>query len=101
MNDFQKLGYLEDDFKIFHILDKERKEFSFHYHDFNKIMILLKGNINYSIEGKNYLLKPYDIVLVNAGEIHRPTILDNSEYERIIFYISPQFLDAYSSKIIV
>ena len=98
MNDFQKLGYLEDDFKIFHILDKERKEFSFHYHDFNKIMILLKGNINYSIEGKNYLLKPYDIVLVNAGEIHRPTILDNSEYERIIFYISPQFLDAYSSE---
>lgn len=98
MNDFQKLGYLEDDFKIFHILEKERKEFSFHYHDFNKIMILLKGNINYSIEGKNYLLKPYDIVLVNAGEIHRPTILDNSEYERIIFYISPQFLDAYSSE---
>ncbi|MFT4143204.1 MAG: AraC family transcriptional regulator [Mobilitalea sp.] len=95
MNGFEKLGYLEDDFKIFHINDRQRKDFNFHYHDFNKIMILLSGNINYTIEGKNYMLKPYDIVLVNAGEIHRPSILDNSAYERIIIYVSTQFISKY------
>lgn len=95
MNDFDKLGYLNDDFRIFHNMDEQKKVFNFHYHDFNKIMIFLRGNINYSIEGKNYLLKPYDIVLVNAGEIHKPTILDDSTYERIIIYVSPQFIDSY------
>lgn len=98
MNSFEKLGYLEDDFKMFHINDRQRKDFAFHYHDFNKIIILLSGNINYTIEGKNYILKPYDIVLVNAGEIHRPSVLDNSAYERIIIYVSTQFLGNYSEK---
>ena len=98
MNGFEKLGYLEDDFKIFHINDRQRKDFNFHYHDFNKIMIMLSGNINYTIEGKNYMLKPYDIVLVNAGEIHRPSILDNSAYERIIIYVSTQFLSKYKGE---
>ncbi|MDF2610556.1 MAG: AraC-type DNA-binding protein [Lachnospiraceae bacterium] len=98
MNKFEKLGYLNNDFKMFHIIDSQRKDYEFHYHDFNKIMILLRGNINYSIEGKNYLLKPYDIVLVNAGEIHRPSILDNSVYERIIIYVSTQFLDGFTKQ---
>jgi AraC-like DNA-binding protein len=98
MNSIEKLGYLDNDFKMFHIIDRQRKEFAFHYHDFNKIIIFLSGNINYSIEGKNYLLKPYDIVLVNAGEIHRPSVLDSSTYERIIIYVSTQFLNTYSEK---
>jgi AraC-like DNA-binding protein len=83
---------------MFHIIDRQRKDFAFHYHDFNKIIILISGNINYSIEGKNYILKPYDIILVNAGEIHRPSVLDNSDYERIIIYVSTQFLNSYQGK---
>lgn len=98
MNNFEKLGYLDNDFKMFHIIDSNPKDFAFHYHDFNKIIIFLRGNINYSIEGKNYLLKPYDIVLVNAGEIHKPNVIDNSEYERIIIYVSTQFLNIYKQK---
>lgn len=98
MNQFEKLGYLEDDFRMFHLKDRQKRDFAFHYHDFNKIVILISGNINYSIEGKNYALKPYDIILVNAGEIHRPIILDNSDYERIIIYVSTQFLSTYSEK---
>jgi AraC-type DNA-binding domain-containing proteins len=96
MKDFEKKGYLDYDFKIFHIIDSNRRDFAFHYHDFNKILIILKGNINYTIEGKSYLLKPYDIVLVNAGEIHRPSVLDDKEYERIIIYVSRQFLGTYA-----
>lgn len=96
MNKVEKTGYLNNDYKMFHIVDREKKEFNYHYHDFNKIMILLSGNINYSIEGKDYLLKPYDIVLVNQGEIHRPSIMDSSPYERVIIYVSTKFLNTYS-----
>lgn len=98
MNGFEKLGYLADDFKMFHINDRQRKDFAFHYHDFNKIIIFISGNINYTIEGKNYMLKPYDIVLVNAGEIHRPSVIDNTAYERIIIYVSPQFISNYKGE---
>ncbi len=96
MKDFEKKGYLENDFKMFHIIDSSRRDFAFHYHDFNKILIFLKGNVNYTIEGKSYQLKPYDIVLVNAGEIHRPAVLDYSEYDRMIIYVSRQFLNTYT-----
>ncbi|MBR2401646.1 MAG: AraC family ligand binding domain-containing protein, partial [Lachnospiraceae bacterium] len=59
----QKRGYLTSDFKVFHLRTEEKKDFDFHYHDFDKIIIFLQGNVTYSVEGKNYKLKPYDIVL--------------------------------------
>ena len=40
-------------------------------------------------------LKPMDIVLVRAGEIHRPVIHDTSVYERMIAYLSPSFFEEY------
>jgi AraC-like DNA-binding protein/mannose-6-phosphate isomerase-like protein (cupin superfamily) len=98
MYKFEKFGYLDDDFKMFHLIDRQRRDFAFHYHDFCKVIIFLKGNVNFTIEGKNYTLKPYDILLINAGEIHRPQIVDNSEYERIIIYVSTQFLNTYAQR---
>ena len=47
------------------------------------------------IEGKSYSLKPYDIVLVRHGDIHRLSVDNSVLYERIIVYISPNFMDAY------
>ena len=76
---------------MFHITDKSKLDIPFHYHDFHKILIHIKGNVSYCIEGRNYRLQPYDIVLVNAGEVHRPILNDDSIYERIIIYISKNF----------
>lgn len=92
--DYKKQGYLHDEFRFFHITDNGRKEFDYHYHDFYKILILLSGNVTYTIEGRTYRLSPFDIVFVNAGEIHRPTVHDDTAYERIILYISPDFFPA-------
>jgi AraC-like DNA-binding protein/quercetin dioxygenase-like cupin family protein len=94
----KKVGYLNSEFKIFHLIDKELKEFSYHYHDFNKLIIFISGNVSYHIEGKSYQLNPYDIVMVNAGEIHRPVIHDTTPYERIVIYISPSFFDDYKKE---
>ncbi len=96
--EYEKKGYLYDDFKMFHIKNTEEKTYTFHYHDFYKILILLKGNVTYSIEGKSYKLKPYDMVLVNKEAIHRPDVSGNEPYERIVFYISGEFLDKHRTK---
>ncbi|EQI30523.1 araC-family transcriptional regulator domain protein, partial [Clostridioides difficile Y184] len=34
-----KIGYLNDNFKIFNIRDKKDIQFEYHNHDFNKIII--------------------------------------------------------------
>lgn len=88
---YQKTGYLHSDFKLFHIIDSTKKEFDYHYHDFHKILIFLSGNVSYIVEGKQYSLQTNDIILINAGEIHKPVIHDHKPYERIILYISPDF----------
>ena len=90
---YQKTGYLDSNFRLFHIIDQTRKTFEYHYHDFHKILIFLRGNVNYMIEGMQYALKPNDIILVQAGEIHKPIILDDSVYDRIIIYVSPDFFE--------
>jgi AraC-like DNA-binding protein len=95
MESFEKTGYLNSDFKIFHLTDQTPREFNYHFHDFNKIILFISGNVSYFIEGKSYQLKPYDIILVKAGEIHKPIIHDVTPYERIIIYISADFIKAY------
>lgn len=98
MDSYEKTGYLNHDFKIFHLTDHEQKDYDFHYHDFNKIIIFLRGNVTYCIEGQSYILSPYDVILVKAGEVHRPVIHDNTDYERIIIYISPDYISAYGEE---
>ena len=96
MDRYSKKGYLYDNFKIFHLVDSNLGEIDFHYHDFNKVLIHLSGNTSYSIEGQTFDLQADDIVFVSAGEVHRPIFHDDSPYERIIIYISKEFLAEYS-----
>lgn len=91
-----KRGYLNEDFLFFKLKDQKKNEFEFHYHDFNKIIIFLSGNVTYVIEGKSYTLKPWDILLVGRNDIHQPIISPNIPYERIILWLNPHFLDAHN-----
>jgi AraC-like DNA-binding protein len=90
----KRIGYLNQKFKLFHLKDKTSKEFEFHYHDFDKIIIFLKGNVTYFIEGKAYYLKPWDILLVHHRDIHKPIIDSSEEYERIILWIDNDFISS-------
>lgn len=98
MDEYRKTGYLHDNFRIFHLTDTGQKEFSYHYHDFNKILILLNGDVTYTIEGRSYDLQPNDIVFVKAGEVHKPVINSDAPYERIVIYVSPDYLDSHQKE---
>lgn len=95
MPEYKKIGYLTSSFKLFHLKDQHMKQFHYHYHDFHKILILLSGDLSYCVEGRTYDLVPGDIVLVSAGEVHRPILHSACTYERIILYVSPDFLEGY------
>lgn len=97
MDSYTKKGYLNSEFRLFHLTDQETQEVAYHYHDFDKITIFIKGTVSYMIEGKSYELQPYDIVLVRHNDIHRLSVDNSRVYERIIVYISPNFMDAYQT----
>lgn len=97
MTGYEKRGYLNSDFRLFHLTDMKKQDFEYHYHDFSKIIIFISGHVTYRIEGRAYELEPYDIVLVGPGDIHKPDIAPDVPYERIIVYLSPNFLDSCHS----
>lgn len=92
-----KRGYLNEDFRFFHLKDRKAEEHAFHYHDFNKIVIFISGDVTYVIEGKYYKLRPWDIVFVSSNELHKPIIDPNEYYERIIIWVNSGFLEGHST----
>lgn len=97
MDGYRKKGYLNSEFRLFHLTDRETHEVEYHFHDFDKITIFIKGKVSYMIEGKSYELRPYDIVLVKHNDIHRLSVDNTQIYERIIVYISPGFMNDYKT----
>lgn len=91
-----KRGYLNEDFLFFNLKDQKKTEFEFHYHDFNKIIIFISGDVTYIIEGKSYKLKPWDILLVGKNDLHLPIISPNKSYERMILWLNPIFLENHN-----
>lgn len=92
MMDYQKQGYLTSSFKMFHLKDIQKINFTAHYHEFDKIILFLSGKVNYIIEGQSYQLFPYDIVFVPHNSVHYPKISNETIYERMVIYIDPHYL---------
>jgi len=91
-----KRGYLLEDFRLFHLKDDKGTEMEFHYHDFCKLVVLVSGRGEYTVEDRHYKLQAGDILLIGSGQIHRPEFAKGTEYERFVFYISLEFLQKQS-----
>ena len=92
-----KRGFLLEDFRLFHLKSKGGTQVEYHYHEFCKILLLISGGGGYYVDGQRYLLQSGDIVLLDAHSIHRPELEADSPYERIILYISPEYLQRQST----
>lgn len=92
-----KRGYLKEDFRFVHLKDQQNLQFEYHYHDFDKIIVFISGNVTYLIEGRAYKLEPWDILLVRNEEIHKPIIDPSKAYERVVIWVNPSFLQDHSS----
>ncbi|MBR3704445.1 MAG: helix-turn-helix domain-containing protein [Oscillospiraceae bacterium] len=91
-----KRGYLTEDYRLFHLRDNREVKLDYHYHEFDKIVLQLSGRVSYNIEGKSYLLQPMDILLVSRNLIHLPVIDTSEVYERMVLWISRDFLARFS-----
>ena len=97
MSDYEKRGYLLENFRLFHLSSQTGTKVDFHYHEFCKLLLLVSGRGGYVVDGQRYLLQPGDVVLIGSRSAHRPELEEDSPYERIIIYISPEFLQSAST----
>ncbi len=86
-----------NDFELFYYKDTIPVEVDFHNHDFYEIYLFLSGKVTYVIEGKTYLLRPKDILIINNKELHKAFIDKGMTYERIVIWICPDYIKSLSS----
>lgn len=86
------------DFEVFHYRDAKFEGVAVHQHDFYEVYFFISGNVEYSVEGKSYLLKEGDLLLINPLELHQPRIgPDQNPYERIVLWINKNYLSRLCS----
>ena len=88
-----RAGYLRENYHYFHLRDTAGQELDFHFHEFDKIVLLLSGRVDYTVEGSTYALKPWSVLLVKHHTIHRALIDKSQPYERIIIYLDGKYFD--------
>ena len=82
-----KRGYLNEDFRLFHLKDSRAQKLDYHYHEFDKLILVLGGKVSYVVEGVTYFLQPWDLLLVQHNMIHRPVIDPAAPYERVVIWL--------------
>lgn len=86
-----RAGYLRESYHYFHLRDTAGQELDFHFHEFDKIVLLLSGKVDYTVEGSTYALKPWSVLLIKHHTIHRALIDKSEPYERIIIYLDGKY----------
>ena len=95
MTEYQKRGYLLENFRLFHMRSQGETTVEFHYHEFCKVLFLIRGGGSYYIDGQRYAVQSGDILLVGSRSIHRPELEPG---ERIVLYIDPDYLRRESTE---
>ena len=91
-----KRGYLNEGFRLFHLKDSRAQQLDYHYHEFDKLILMLGGKVTYVVEGVTYFLKPWDVLLVQHNLIHRPIIDPSEPYERMVLWLGRDWVTAHS-----
>lgn len=90
---FAREGYLEENYHYFHLRDTAGQERDFHFHEFDKVVLLISGSVDYAVEDTVYALAPWDVLLVPHHTIHKAVIDKSAPYERIIIYLDRKYFD--------
>ena len=89
-------GYLNENFHLFHLRDTSGQEKDFHFHEFDKLVILISGSVDYTVEGTTYRLEPWDVLLVRHHMIHKAAIDLSVPYERVIIYLDSAYVERFA-----
>lgn len=90
---FSREGYLKENYRYFHLSDTAGQERDFHFHEFDKVVLLISGKVDYSVESSTYALQSWDVLLVKHHTIHKALIDKTEPYDRIIIYLDRKYFE--------
>ncbi len=90
---FSSEGYLHENYHYFHLRDTAGQERDFHFHEFDKAVILVFGSVDYLMERDVCSLYPGDVLLVRHHAIHKALIDQTQPYERVIIYLDRKYFE--------
>jgi AraC-like DNA-binding protein len=61
-----------------------------------EVFLLLKGAVQYSIEGQTYQVSPMDMIIVKPGEIHAMQMDAKQPYERMVLHFAPDLFPSFN-----
>ncbi|MBQ3553539.1 MAG: helix-turn-helix transcriptional regulator [Clostridia bacterium] len=73
-------------------------KYMLHNHPYYEILIFLKGNADFYVEGSVYPLKPMDILVMRDDEMHKVVNTSQDTYERIVIYLEKSFFQSEEMK---
>lgn len=91
--------FQNNSFGIVHDIDEKPNNINFQLHnhdDIYEIVLLLKGDCEFFVEGNSYKLQPHDIVFTRPFEFHHIKCLSEKIYDRIILYIKADYFNEHN-----
>lgn len=88
----------KETFEVFHYREPRPNSVEVHHHDFYEVYYLLKGEVEYWVDGHILRMQAGDLLLISPLELHRPIVNpDSPVYERIVLWMNKDFLEGLSS----
>lgn len=105
---YQKFNHSQlmtaNDFEIYHYkhykdINGEEFNVDLHHHDFYEIYFFISGDVTFSIESKQYVLLPGDVLLINPKELHQPKFgPGDAPYERIVLWVRKSCMEKFKTQ---
>ena len=98
--------YQEDSFKTSQVVyahtrsDEADMEYKMHCHNSYEIYYMVKGNVEYFLEGTSYVPKPGSLLIIPPNCVRGLRVLDGSEYHRIRLHFVPELLTEKEKKVV-
>ena len=94
-------SFVSQDIDFAHKLDNPSsptEEYYKHIHTFNEILMLVHGNVDYTVESESHRLNDGDIVFIPSGKYHFATVDLSVKYERYVCKFPDSFIPEYMRK---
>ena len=77
-------------YSLSHSIDKTPKDSDFpsHIHDTYEILCIVRGSVDYIVEGTLYKLKPGAVMIIRPSETHKLIVNKSTDYERYVLNFS-------------
>lgn len=63
-----------------------------HFHTNYELLLVIKGDVHYNIDGQQYALKPYDLLFIPASTYHFAIPMSNMSYENYVLNFNQEFI---------